>query len=151
MAIISISMFLWSDFLRPQSISSTFRYNIVCLRVLCSYCCKFLEFQSFPHCKRSFLPCTHTALFFQQILFACLTTFFAITNGKCDDFYFELPNRDKNGKVCWICFCCCRCCRCCRMSIYLTTCLSGIRKASFYNASLQLDLLRQKTNAHTQT
>lgn len=29
------------------------------LFVCVCYCCKFLEFQSFPHCKRSFLPYKH--------------------------------------------------------------------------------------------
>lgn len=111
--------------------------------VLCSYCCKFLEFQSFPHCKRSFLPYkTKKRLFWNKnYLHVWQLLFFAITNGEYDDFYFEIPNGDKTGGICLIysVLLLLSLLLLVHMFICLTTCLSGIRKASFYIASLQLD------------
>lgn len=48
-------------------------YVRVCVWILCLYHCKFLEFQSFPRCKRSFLPYINM---YKKKLFACLTVFF---------------------------------------------------------------------------
>lgn len=130
-----------------KHIVQIFRYNTVCLRIYLN-----VPLQTFGISIISALQafdftvhniCTQYTLFFcSKKNYLHVWQFFSMSNGICDDFYFEMPNKDK--MVCWFVsffFCCCMC-------VYLNTCLSGIRKASFFDAIAIRLVERRKIYAH---